>query len=449
MKLSYLLGLVLVALSVSAYADVAPAVINQSHLLLTMASFFAVGVLLAFTPCVLPMVPILSAILIGQQQKDTRHALQLSVVFVLSMAVTYAAAGMLVGYLGSTLQTIMQQPWIIAGFSMIFVLMALSMFGFFHLSLPSVIQSRLHHVNQKLSGGNYLSVITMGVLSTLIASPCVTAPLVSVLTFISQTGSAVQGGLILFMLALGMGVPLVVFGVGQATLLPKVGPWMEQVKAVFGVMILGMAVWIISRIIPAEITMLLWAALCIVSAVAFGALDFNVEKRLPPVLHGVSVLVLAYGLLLLTGAASGHDNPFNPLKTAYAVSQPDNAPRPPSSLFKYVQTQSTLKAKLSAAKADHKPVMVEFFATWCPFCKKVDKDVLSDAGIRKQMKSFVTLRVDVSERNPELASMMDEYQVFGVPTMLFFDKEGKVYSAKSMRDGITKENLSATLRQLA
>src|SRR3990167_2312716 len=272
MKFNLWIGLLAAIVSVSAYADVASATINQSHMLLTLASFFAVGILLAFTPCVLPMVPILSAILIGQEEKNTRKAFRLSVVFVLSMALTYAVAGMLVGYLCSTLQTLMQQPWIIASFSMVFVLMALSMFGYFHLALPSILQSRFNRMHHRLHGGNDVSVAVMGVLSTLIASPCVTAPLVSVLTFISQTGSALQGGLILFVLALGMGVPLVLFGVGQATLLPKAGPWMEQIKSVFGAVILGMAIWMISRIIPAEITMLLWATLFIVSAVAFGAL---------------------------------------------------------------------------------------------------------------------------------------------------------------------------------
>ena len=449
MKFNLWIGLLAAIVSVSAYADVASATINQSHMLLTLASFFAVGILLAFTPCVLPMVPILSAILIGQEEKNTRKAFRLSVVFVLSMALTYAVAGMLVGYLGSTLQTLMQQPWIIASFSMVFVLMALSMFGYFHLALPSILQSRFNRMHHRLHGGNDVSVAVMGVLSTLIASPCVTAPLVSVLTFISQTGSALQGGLILFVLALGMGVPLVLFGVGQATLLPKAGAWMEQIKTVFGVMILGMAIWMIARIIPAEVTMFLWAMLFIVSAVAFGALDFHAEKRLPPVLHGVSVLVLAYGLLLLTGAASGHDNPFNPLQAAYAINSANDTPRPPSSLFTYVQTQSAFKAKLAAAKAEQKPVMVEFFATWCPFCKEVDKNVLSDVDIRKQMTSFVTLRVDVSERNPELASMMEEYHVYGVPTMLFFDKSGKAYPAEGMRDGITINNLSTVLKELA
>ena len=227
MKSKQLILLIMMLVSSTlVYAEPASAIINQSNILLTLGSFFGVGVLLAFTPCVLPMVPILSAILIGQQQKDTWHAFGLSSVFVLSMALTYAAAGMLAGYLGSTVQTIMQTPWVIISFSLVFVLMALSMFGWFHLRLPAFVAGRANRLQDNLRQGSYLGVALMGVLSTLIASPCITAPLVSVLTFISQTGNAGRGGLILFVMALGMGLPLIMFGIGQSALLPnRVSGW--------------------------------------------------------------------------------------------------------------------------------------------------------------------------------------------------------------------------------
>lgn len=451
MRFKLLIGLLTALVAVSAHADVVPAAIHQDQMLLTLLSFFGVGMLLALTPCVLPMVPILSSVLMGQNAKTPKRGLMLSLVFVISMACTYALAGMLTGYFGSTVQTLMQQRWIIIGFSMIFVLMALSMFGFYDLTLPTSLQNRLHQVSGRWQGGNYASVAVMGVLSTLIASPCVTAPLLSVLTFISQTGSAIQGGLILFVLALGMGVPLILFGIGQSALLPKSGAWMEQVKKLFGVLMLGLAIWMLSRIVSGVITLYLTAALIIVSAVAFGALDFHAEKRLPPALHGASVVALVYGVLLFAGAASGHENFESPL-AVQSNNMSDNttsSSRPTSTLFTYIDTLSALKNKLAQAKQQHKPVMMEFFAAWCSSCKEVDREILSDTSIRSSMKSFVTIRVDVSERNAELSRMMAAYNVVGVPTMLFFDKNGQLYDASNLNDGITKDNLQTILNKLA
>lgn len=449
MRTKILSGLFLAATSITAHADIAAATINQSHMLITLFSFFGVGILLAFTPCVLPMVPILSAILIGQEQKDSKRAFRLSLVFVLSMAVTYAFAGILAGYLGSTLQTIVQQPWIIISFSSLFVVMALAMFGCFNLTLPSSLQTKLHNANNVLKSGSYVGVAAMGILSTLIASPCVTAPLLSVLTFISQTGSATQGGLILFTLALGMGVPLILFGMGQSAILPKAGMWMNNIKNVFGIMILGLAIWMLSRIIPANITLYLWAALFIIGAISLGALNFTTEKRLPPVLHGTSMLALIYGMLLLAGAANGNENAFHPLRNTALVSTAVDTVRTPSSLFTYVDNMTALEKKIHDAKISHQPVMIEFFATWCPDCKKVDEDVLSSTEVQQNMKPFSRLRVDVSNRNAELSKMMEKYNVMGVPTMVFFNKDGKLFDAEHLKDGVTKESLLATLKQLS
>ncbi|HTM64515.1 MAG TPA: protein-disulfide reductase DsbD [Gammaproteobacteria bacterium] len=450
MRFKLLIGLLAVLFAVTAHAEVLPAAINQEHMLLTLVSFFGVGMLLAFTPCVLPMVPILSSVLVGQKATTPKRAFMLSLVFVISMAFTYALAGMLAGYLGSTVQTLLQQRWIIISFSMVFVLMALSMFGLYDLALPASLQSRLHAISNKWEGGSYLGVAVMGILSTLIASPCVTAPLLSVLTYISQTGSPVQGGLILFVLALGMGVPLILFGIGQTTLLPKTGVWMMQVKKLFGVMMLGLAIWMLSRVVSGVSVMYLTSVLLIVSAIAFGALDFHADKK-SGVIHGGSFAALVYGVLLLAGAASGHEDllsPLTPLNGVVATAEAGSV-RPPSSLFTYVDSLPKVKAKLAAAKSQHKPVMMEFFATWCPFCKQVDKEVLSEPEIRKSMKSFVTIRVDVSERNPELAKIMEEYNVFGVPTMVFYDKNGNLVDANNLNEGISKDNLQSMLTRLA
>ena len=343
----------------------------------------------------------------------------------------------------------MQTPWIIVSFSLIFVAMAFSMFGLFQVSMPSGLQTQLHKINNSIKQGNYLGVAIMGVLSTLIASPCVTAPLVSVLTFIAQSGSPVKGGLILFSLALGMGLPLLLFGFGQSALLPKAGAWMNVIKSLFGVMMLGLAIWLLSRILPGQITLALWASLFIISAVAFGALDLQTPKRLPGALHGVAVLVLIYGIFLLIGAASGREDAFNPLLNTTSSAENVATISPPSTLFQYVTTQEELQAKLNLAQQAKKPVLIEFFATWCSDCKHVDKEVLSDPAIRQQIRKIAAIRVDVSDRNPALYKMMERYHVLGVPTMIFYNSRGEQLTEAQLGDQMTKDNLQKVLENLA
>jgi thiol:disulfide interchange protein DsbD len=448
MKSRSFLLLVTVLFSVSAIAGPA-SLINQDHIIPTMLSFFGVGILLAFTPCILPMVPILSAILIGDDKIGTRRALQLSLVFVFSMSVTYAAAGVIAGYLGNTLQTILQTPWIIISFSLLFVLMALSMFGFFDLGMPRWIRNLIHGVSNRQKGGSFTGVAIMGILSTLIASPCITAPLISVLTFIGETGNAVLGGLVLFSLALGMGLPLIIFGMGQGALLPKAGAWMDKIRFMFGVMIMGLAIWMISRLLPGVVTMFLWASLLIISAVAFGALDMRAEKRLPPFLHGLSFLALLYGSVLLMGAASGNDDMMHPLKSNSGVNAAAvNSPRPVSSLFTLIKNQRELQNKLKLAKENHKSTMIEFYASWCPACRALDKEVFSDPSVQQRMQSMDVFRVDITEKNDALMKLVDDYHVYGTPTLIFYDKNGKPLNTDALNDGITKESMMKVFDQL-
>jgi thiol:disulfide interchange protein DsbD len=449
MRSKLLLGLLALLVAFPVSAGTVSELLNQSSLLLTLVSFFGMGILLAFTPCVLPMVPILSAVLIGREEMGTRKGVQLSLVFVISMALTYALAGIAAGYLGSTLQTLMQTPWVIVGFSFVFVAMALSMFGVFQLSVPSILQTHLHTLNNRLKQGSYLSVAIMGVLSTLIASPCVTAPLVSVLTYIAQSGNPLKGGAILFSLALGMGLPLLLFGFGQSALLPRTGNWMNGVKSLFGVMMLGLAIWLLSRILPEQMTIWLSASLLIISSVALGVLDLQAPRRLSGVLHGVAVLAFIYGIFLMIAAASGRDDIFNPLMSTLKQDESVLTVRPVSSLFQYVTTSAELQQKLVEAKQAKKPVMIEFFATWCSDCKHVDKEILSDPAVRKQLRQLTAVRVDVSERNPELYKMMETYHVLGVPTMIFYNSHGEQVTASQLGDTMTKENLQKVLASLS
>jgi len=427
---------------------IAAPTINQPFMPVTLISFFGAGILLAFTPCVLPMVPILSALLLGDEKISTKRAFKLSSVFVLSMAITYAGAGMLAGYLGSTLQTLLQSPLFIIGFSLIFIIMALSMFGLINLAMPNALQNYIHTLSSKQKRGSYLGVAMMGFLSTLIASPCVTAPLVSVLTYISQTGSAIRGGLILFTMALGMGLPLILFGIGQGAFLPKAGAWMDKVKFLFGVMMMGLAIWMLSRILPGVVIMFLWASLFIVSAVSFGALDFRSGKRLPPFLHGLSILTLIYGSVLLMGAASGNEDITHPLKSSTSQ-QAHNTAAPVNSLFSLIKNHDDMQQKLNLAKSEHKPVLVEFYASWCPACRALDKNVFADASIQQRMKEFAVYRVDITEKNDDLMQLLVEYNVYGTPTLIFFDRDGKEFNADSLDDGITKTSLMKVLDQLA
>lgn len=444
------LFIALMAMLFSASSFATTSMIHPEHPALTLAGFFGMGVLLSFTPCVLPMVPILSAILMGQEQMNTRKSLKLSLVFVLSMALTYSAAGVVAGYLGSTIQSAMQSPWIIISFSLVFVLMALSMFGLFNLNMPKAIQNSMQSVSNKLTRGSTLGVALMGVTSTLIASPCVTAPLVSTLTYISQTGNALQGGLILFSLALGMGLPLILFGMGQGALLPKVGAWMNQIKSLFGVILLGLAIWMVSRILPGVATLFLWAALLIVSAVAFGALNFKSDKRLNPVLHGLSVLTLLYGVTLFIGATSGHDDIFNPLARTVTAANASviNIPQPVANIFSTVTDFSELQKKLNSAKSKHKPVILEFYASWCSSCRELDRNVLSDTRIQQRMQSFESIRVDLTDRTENEMQITEYYHVYGTPTIILFDRDGKEVNTNRFNDGITVDSFDQALKRM-
>lgn len=386
-----------------------------------VAAFFGFGLLLAFTPCMLPMIPILSGIIVGQGHTMTRRqALGLSAVYVLAMAITYAAAGVAAGLAGTLLAAYLQTPWVLGSFAAIFVLLALSMFGFYELQLPTSLQSRLASAGRRAKGGRVVGAFLMGVLSAVIVGPCVAAPLAGALLYIGQTGDTVLGGLALFSMAVGMGVPLLAVGATAGSLLPKAGPWMESVKRLFGVMMLALAIYLVSPVIPLVAQQLLWAALLIVSAVFLHAIDplphdAPGHRRL---FKGVGVIGLAGGVALLIGALSGSKDLVQPLGGLGGA--PIEARR--ELAFVPVKSVADFDARLQAARG--RPVMLDFWAEWCVSCKEMDRFTFSDARVQARLKDVLLLRADVTANDADDQALLRRFSLFGPPGIVFFDTRG-------------------------
>ncbi|CAM3116003.1 thiol:disulfide interchange protein [Legionella steigerwaltii] len=399
----------------------------QNHSpLFYLAAFFGLGVLLAFTPCVLPMVPILSSIITGQGANTGRHAFKLSLGYVMGMAVTYAIAGMLAAWFGSTVQTLMQQPMIIGSFSILFILMGIWLLGIFELRFPVFTRfapnrSRQHGV---------ISATVMGALSTLVVSPCVTAPLIGILTYIAQSNHVAQGGLLLFVLALGMGVPLLIVGAGYGRFLPSSGPWMVRIKQIFAIMMFSMAVWLLSRVVPPFWINVLWVTVLLVSAWIFGA--FRQEH------HWAGRLLQGLALLSMMGAGALAYHAFIPTSVVQSVT---HAP------FVGVHTLEEVNAKLAEAKKTNQRVFIEFFAGWCSDCQAMDKHVFNQPEVIDAMQGAVNLRVDISEKTEAVAKIRQAFHIYGIPTMLFYDKQGNALTHLSSVGQISKEKTLELLTQ--
>jgi len=388
---------------------------------LIITFFFGAGLLLALTPCVFPMIPILSGIIVGRGHHITHaHAFFLSLAYVLGMAVTYAIVGVAAGYSGSLISTAMQTPWVLGSFAALFVVLALSMFGLYELQLPAALQSKLSDTSNKLHGGHLSGVFGMGVLSAIIMGPCVAAPLAGALLYISQTHDAVLGGTALFVMALGMGVPLLLIGTSAGTLLPKAGPWMEGIKKFFGVSMLALAIWIVMPVIPMAAQMLAWAALLIFGAIHLHALDplpVNAQggRRLG---KAVGVIALLIGVAYLIGALSGARDILRPLGGIVGTT-----PATVTLSFERVKGLAALDARIAQAKG--KVVMLDFYADWCISCKEMERFTFSDAAIQARLRDAVLLQADVTANDAEDKGLLQHFQLFGPPAILFFDQNGK------------------------
>ena len=387
-------------------SDMDIAQLFQGNAALVLASFFGFGLLLSFTPCVLPMIPILGGIVAGEGARiDKSRALLLSGTYVLSMALTYALAGVAAAYVGSLIAAYLQNVWVLGAFAAVFVLLALSMFGAYDLRLPHALQQRLHGAHGKLKGGRLAPVAAMGVLSAVIVSPCVSAPLAGALLEISRSGDMVLGGSALFAMALGMGVPLIAVGVSEGALLPRAGAWMATVKKFFGLMLLAVAVWILVPVLPPLASMLAWSLL------AFGAASLLRRSRI------AAAVPLIAGIALLVGALAGSRDPLRPL-AVFTAGTPHSQPVAWTRVASLTELQTRLKAP-------GKPVMLDFYADWCVSCKEMESFTFSDPKVRSQLDRMLLLQVDVTANNENDKALLKRFSLFGPPGIVFFDAEGR------------------------
>lgn len=390
---------------------------------LLVASFFGFGLLLSFTPCMLPMVPILSGIIVGRGHRLTKtHGFLLSAIYVLGMAITYALAGVAAGLSGAMLSSALQNPWVLGGFAAVFVALALAMFGFYELQLPVALQTRLTEATNRLHGGHFAGVFAMGILSAVIVGPCIAAPLAGALLYISQSRDVVLGGGALFSMALGMGMPLLVVGASAGAILPRVGPWMETIKRFFGVVLLAVAIYLVAPLLPIVLQMAAWATLLIVTAIFLHALD-----PLPHGAHafqrfskGMGVIALVAGIAFLVGALSGSRDLLQPL-SGLRASQAN--PASPPVVFERVASATELERAIRAAAG--KPVMLDFYADWCVTCKEMERFTFSDALVQARLKQVVKLQADVTANSAEHAALLQRFRLFGPPGIIFFDRTGR------------------------
>jgi thiol:disulfide interchange protein DsbD len=410
-----------------------------------VASFFGFGLLLAFTPCVLPMVPILSGIIIGGGRPVTRgKGLLLAAVYVLGMAITYAAAGVAAGLSGAMLSATLQNPWVLGAFAAVFVVLALSMFGFYELQLPVALQSRLSGASNRLPGGQGVGVFAMGVLSALIVGPCVAAPLAGALLYISQTRDVVLGGSALFAMALGMGVPLLAVGASAGALLPKAGAWMEGVKRFFGALLLAVAIYLVSPFTPLPLQMFLWGALLIGSAVYLRAVDTLAAdaRGIQRFGKAVGVIALLAGAAYMIGAFSGSRDIFQPLAGLRAANGAEAAPATP---FQRIASVAELDARIRDAAG--KPVMLDFYADWCVSCKEMERFTFGDERVKARFKDMTLLQADVTANSPEHAALLKRFRLFGPPGIIFFGRDGRELTGLRVIGFQPAERFAAVLDQ--
>ena len=393
------------------------AILSERGILFNLGLFFLLGVGLCFTPCVLPMVPILSSIIVGQGKNASAfRGFTLSTTYVLGMASTYAIAGMIVGMTGEKVQVILQQPVVLWSFAAVFVILSLSMFGFYELQLPQGFQNRLNNISQQQQGGTLMSAAVMGMLAALIASPCVSAPLMGALLYIGQTGDMWFGGAALLSLGLGMGAPLIALGATEANFLPKAGPWMDKVKAIFGVLLLATGVWLTKHLIPDMIESVIWGFLLVLAGLYLGAFEPHQPSTKHQLFKGMAITSLVAGAALtFNGIASPN------AASGAGVGQASAKNALP---FEVLRTGTELEQALQQSAARGQPVMLDYFAEWCTACIEMEHTSFQEPEAQQLLSGHRWLQLDLTN-NPEAQDLLDRYQLVGPPAILFFDRQGK------------------------
>ncbi len=411
--------------------------------------FFLFGVFLSLTPCIFPMIPILSSIIVSQQKGEEKpsvaKAFFTSLVYVLAMALTYTVVGVVAGLVGADIQTAMQNPWVLTAFAMMFVALAFSLFGYFEIGLPASWQSRLNRVSDEAGAkGGVVGTAIMGLLSALIVGPCVAPPLAGAVLFISHTGDAILGGTALFVMSLGMGLPLLLVGIGAGKFMPKPGGWMTAVSQAFGVMMLALAIFMLSRVLPDGVTMMLWSMLFIGTALYMGVFESRAGEGAMKLFRLVAMLFLLYGASLFVGALSGAESMLRPFerftapKGAVAVAGSEQNHRGYS-----------IARLLKEVQASDKPVVVDFGKSSCTACKELEEITFPDPKVKEQLKKFKFIKVDVTDNTEAERALLKKYELFGTPNIIFFDKNGNYMPERSLTGFIAPEDMAKHLKSIA
>ncbi|GGE32581.1 thiol:disulfide interchange protein DsbD 1 [Halopseudomonas oceani] len=408
--------------------------------LVTWLLFLLGGIGLTFTPCVLPMLPILSSMVLGRSHISRGRALSLALGYVLGMAVTLAIVGALIGSFGAALnlQARLQSPWILGTFAVFFVLFALAMFGLFDLRLPEFLREPLERLNRRAHGGSLTGATAMGALSTLVVSPCISAPLAGALVYISSTGDTLGGGLNLFALGLGMGVPLIVITLFGKSLLPSSGPWMETVKHLFGFGLLAVAIWLLERVLPGPVSLALWAALSTGLAVRLGLMQGGNYLR-----QTIALLFGLYAAAALFGALAGGEDPLRPLQPLTGGS----SVQPASAAFTLIKEPAELERQLAVAAERGQPAIVDVYADWCISCKIMERTILSQPEVQALLADHLRIKLDLTDNSPAQRAWLTRHELFGPPAYLFFARNGQEQRDLRIQGEVSLEEFSSLASQ--
>lgn len=414
-------------------ADQIATSINERFLPLTLIVFFFLGILLSFTPCVLPMIPLIVNLIIGPKPISTHRAFVLSMSYVIGMAGSYTAAGVIAGMLGATLQVWLQQPLVIITLSILLVILALSQFDLIHISMPHF-NNKLHRWGAKQLQGSIIGAFILGMLAALIVSPCITPPLIGALTYISQSGNPWIGGLTLLSLGLGMGVPLIVVALLSSIILPAAGPWMNLIKTIAGVALLGLAIWLLDRILPPYIILILWGSLCLIGAVFLKAFESSKNThRIAKIFKGIGIVLAIYGAALI----------INAIHLQFSNNRSSN-----ENYWQDIDSRTEFEKQLAVGQSKKEITILEVYANWCTNCKKIEATVFTNREVLSELKRFNRLRIDMSVPNEKQEQLLSSLKIYGPPTILFFDTKGKEIIDQRITGDISAQEMLQMLQEL-